>query len=101
MGCGDTLFLGEGGYVTCSLVGCPRPTAASDILEDGETAHIVVLEDKGFTIRHPLNERLDGGLFDCHIRQELQAMGGPPAKPGFYRVERDAGGLLTFTEAKA
>lgn len=32
MGCGRTLFLGEGGHVTCSLVGCPDPCAAADLL---------------------------------------------------------------------
>ena len=33
MGCGETLFLGSGGYVTCSLIGCPRPDAASILLD--------------------------------------------------------------------
>lgn len=33
MGCGETLFLGSGGYVTCSWVECPQPDAASDLLE--------------------------------------------------------------------
>jgi len=32
--CGHpTLFLGEGGYVTCSLLGCPDPEAATRLLE--------------------------------------------------------------------
>ena len=32
--CGNkTLFLGEGGYVTCSMIGCMNPGAASDLLE--------------------------------------------------------------------
>lgn len=41
-GCGDTLFLGDGGYVTCSFASCPDPSAASDLLvlgvqtEDGQ-----------------------------------------------------------------
>lgn len=29
---GKHLFLGEGGHVTCSLIGCPNPTAADDLL---------------------------------------------------------------------
>jgi Family of unknown function (DUF6085) len=33
MGCGETLFLGIGGFVTCSYVHCPNPGAASDQLE--------------------------------------------------------------------
>ena len=35
MGCGETLFLGEGGYVTCSLAECPDPASASEILRVG------------------------------------------------------------------
>jgi len=34
MGCGETLFLDSGGYVICSLIGCPRPDAASTVLDD-------------------------------------------------------------------
>lgn len=34
--CGHpTLFLGEGGYVTCSLMDCPDPEAATRLLERG------------------------------------------------------------------
>ena len=33
MGCGQTLFLGSGGYVTCSWVECPEPDVASTLLE--------------------------------------------------------------------
>jgi hypothetical protein len=32
-GCGETLFLGSGGYVTCSHLGCPDPEAATRLLE--------------------------------------------------------------------
>lgn len=37
MGCGRTLFLGEGGYVTCSYVECPQPHRASRYLDDMAT----------------------------------------------------------------
>lgn len=33
MGCGETLFVGNGGHVTCSLIGCPKPWAADALLE--------------------------------------------------------------------
>lgn len=33
MGCGTTLFLGEGGHVTCSFVECSNPGAADELLE--------------------------------------------------------------------
>lgn len=32
MGCGATLFLGEGGHITCSWLECPRPHAADELL---------------------------------------------------------------------
>lgn len=39
-GCGETLFLGSGGYVTCSLIGCPKPDSVSDmLLRKGSWAH--------------------------------------------------------------
>lgn len=32
MGCGETLFLGKGGYVTCGYLPCPNPTLAADLM---------------------------------------------------------------------
>ena len=32
MGCGETLFVGAGGHITCSWVDCPRPDAADALL---------------------------------------------------------------------
>jgi len=86
MGCGSTLFLGAGGYVTCSFIGCPDPGAVSTILEDGETEHIVTIEDKRFHVQHPLRERLDGKLHTCGLHRYLSELDGPPRKPGRYRV---------------
>jgi len=86
MGCGETLFLGAGGYVTCSLDVCPRPDAATDILADGEAHHIVKIETKAFAVQHPLRERLDGELFDCSLHGWLTALSGPPKVLGTYRV---------------
>lgn len=85
--CGNpTLFLGSGGYVTCSIDKCPDPGLASDILADGERHHIVVLEDETFSIQHPLRERKHGVLFDCGLHRHISDMPGPPRKPGKYRV---------------
>ena len=37
--CGsNSLFLGDGGYVTCSVLGCPDPCAASNVLEDPDAS---------------------------------------------------------------
>lgn len=30
--CGGSLFVAEGGWLTCSLIGCPDPSYATDVL---------------------------------------------------------------------
>lgn len=86
MGCGQTLFLGSGGYVTCSWSKCPRPDAAADLLLIQETEHIVRLNDETFDIAHPLRERLRGELWNCGLHEYLRGLQGPPFQPGRYRV---------------
>src|SRR5690606_12081447 len=87
--CGHrSLFLGSGGYITCSIRECRNPTAAADLLDDGETRHVVTFTDDGFSIRHPLIERADGTLDDCELHAYCLALDGPPVKPGTYRAER-------------
>ena len=86
MGCGETLFIGEGGYVTCSWVECPRPDAVSSLLEDKESEHIVVMEEDHFVMQHPLRERLEGALFDCGLHVKLGELPERPVSPGVYRV---------------
>ena len=86
MGCGETLFLGDGGYITCALLRCPRPDAATVILDDGEVHHIVSVEESAFAVQHPLRERLDGDLFRCSLHGWLTEQSGPPKTPGTYRV---------------
>lgn len=96
MGCGATLFLGSGGYVTCSWVKCPNPGAASDILAVRETEHIVEFRDSTFDVLHPLRERLNGELFDCPVHKHITGLSGPPVLPGRYRAY-DSGGRGTIT----
>jgi hypothetical protein len=85
MGCGKTLFLAAGGYVTCSYSRCPDPGKVSDLLLDSETQHIVELAADGFSIRHPLRERPDD-LTKCALHVHVAGLDGPPRKPGRYRV---------------
>lgn len=86
MGCGETLFVGSGGHITCSYPECKNPTAVDDILGDGETEHIVTLEGERFHVEHPLRERLGGALHRCRLHRYLTELGGPPRQPGTYRV---------------
>lgn len=91
MGCGKTLFLAVGGYVTCSWVECPNRTAVSDLLADSETEHVVEFTLSGFSILHPLKERLEtetsgDQLWDCRLHLYVESLSGPPTKPGRYRA---------------
>ena len=91
MGCGFTLSLDAGqAIVRCSAEDCPRPEAAHDILMTRETEHIVTLrghgEDGGFSIEHPLRERLGSALHKCQLHVELRGLSGSPEEPGRYRV---------------
>lgn len=85
MGCGETLFLGAGGHVTCSLLKCPNPCAADGLLQDRETEHVVSYSEDGrWNAQHPLRERLNGALLDCPIHRALAS--ALPRQPGRYRV---------------
>lgn len=86
MGCGRTLFRGKKGWITCSHLDCPDPAAVSKILADAETEHIVEIRSDGFSIQHPLRERINGRLYDCPLHEELVTQGGPSKKPGRYRA---------------
>lgn len=87
---GHSLFLAQGGYVTCSRDDCPRPDAAADILGEQETEHIVVFDDDGFTVKHPLRERLDDALLTCDLHRHCARLSGPPVRPGRYRATANA-----------
>ena len=91
MGCGRTLFLGDGGDVTCSYLHCPDRGAVAEILADTETEHVVVIGDGSFTIRHPLRERLGDQLLTCALHEHLANLAGPPVKPGKYRARAVTG----------
>jgi len=39
-GCGETLFVGEGGYVTCSFIDCPEPDAPHKALAAQRTEEV-------------------------------------------------------------
>lgn len=99
MGCGPTLFLGSGGYVTCSWWRCPDPGAVSDLLDDRESEHVVVIGESTFTVRHPLRERLNDDLAECDLHDWLASLPGPPRLPGRYRASKQGGDQWLFIAA--
>lgn len=86
MGCGETLFLGAGGHVTCSALTCANPCAVDEILTRGELGHIVRVDEFNYALKHPLAERIKDDLFDCDLNRYLGSLPGSPVSPGFYHV---------------
>ena len=98
VGCGPTLETSAAdGRIRCAAPECPRPTAAAEILADRETEHIVEFDEIGFTIRHPLRERLDDALLQCVLHAQLARLDNPPT-PGLgrYRARRVIGNPETW-----
>jgi hypothetical protein len=98
MGCGETLFLGDGGHVTCSLLGCLRPSAGDELLHL-PTEHYVVIDADGFTLEHPARERVEGTMHNCPTHSALRALDGAPMPPGRYVVSGDGRTPLVFVDA--
>lgn len=87
MGCGQTLERrGTDGVIQCQATRCPRMYAVRDLLADRETDHIVQFDTDGFTVRHPLRERLDDELMQCRLHQFCASLPGPPNVLGRYRA---------------
>ena len=99
MSCGEVLILGEAGQVQCTNPGCPRPLAVCELLADPEAEHVVILTRTGFTIRHPLRERLDDELMRCPLHAYLAGGGWRPGSPGLYRArEQGSPPVVTWEE---
>lgn len=90
MGCGSTLRRRPADdKIVCQHSRCPRPTAVTELLDDPESEHVVTFEAEGFTVRHPLRERLDGGLMHCLLHEFLAGLPRPPRPDGRYRMVLD------------
>lgn len=98
MGCGQVLYAEEmstENKIICMGEDCPRPLAAQEILSDGETGHIVTFRGEGFTIRHPLRERLGNDLVDCLFHRFCSGLpGAPNGRDATYRARPDGSGWI-------
>lgn len=100
--CGaHSLMLASGGHVTCGALRCPDPCAADTILSEQETEHIVVFTAEGFTVKHPLRERVNDELLTCELHLHIANLDGPPSVPGTYRAFLAAGRWTFFPIAEA
>jgi Family of unknown function (DUF6085) len=92
MGCGPHLHVMSGGMIMCLAPKCPDPGSVTKILSDPETGHVVEVTDNGYTVKHPLRERVDD-LFSCGT---ALAMGAEVLPPGRWRPEARDDGTLFF-----
>ena len=72
---GSSLFLGDGGYVTCSRSDCPNRSAASDILDDRE-GHSQALSEVESRVRREVAEKIAQAITDIDPRAVAHADGG-------------------------
>lgn len=73
--------------IICMGDDCPDPHSVHRILQDSQTDHIVHFSGAGFTIRHPLRERIDDALIDCELHLALMGFPGPPeGRSGRFRA---------------
>ncbi|MFF2094834.1 DUF6085 family protein [Streptomyces sp. NPDC058202] len=88
MGCGETLQRRDSdGAIVCQGSACSRPEAVHELLQVQETEHVVQFGAQGFTVLHPLRERLDDTLMTCDLHLYCARMPGPPDEGvGRYRA---------------
>lgn len=58
-----------------------------------EQHHLIRFTDRGWTIAHPLRERLEGTLFDCRISWDNDS---DPGLRGLYWLEENVNGPVTI-----
>lgn len=96
-GSDNSLFRGFQGRISCSSADCPNPGAVHNLLNDPHILdHLVSVTDHGWTLRHPLIERIGDALFACDLSGHLtgQREANVDTTPGVYRLEISAKGRV-------
>jgi len=101
MGCGPHLHVMSGGMIKCLDPECPNPGAVTHILSDQETEHVAEITDDGWTLKHPLRERLGGDLFACEMGRKMTAVQESERSmaAGRWRLTLTEQGSLVFKRA--
>lgn len=86
--CGTrSLFVGSGGYITCSLRECPNPGAVTDFLNRPQH-HVIEFGKDGWALQHEVT--CFPNLLDCELHERISlwmdTQTGPPVPPGYYQV---------------
>jgi hypothetical protein len=94
MGCGETLEVVSAGRIMCQEPTCPRPYAVRDLLKDNRVGHVAEFAADGFTLHHPMHERVSDQFQNCSVIRELRSHTTPPVGPGRYQVVEQHGGFM-------
>lgn len=85
-GCGQTLIVrSDTGIIKCQKDDCPNAASVTALLIRAIPEHIVNFKDGGFSLKHPLKERVDDNLFECSIHLNIAANADPGLR-GNYRT---------------
>lgn len=58
--------------LVCQTPDCPRPLAAEQLLSEQQgTRHVIRIDGDGYSVKHPLIERLDDALLDCNLANRV------------------------------
>lgn len=86
MGCGETLYF-EPPHIMCNDAECPDSMAVGKLLSENQgTWHILDVQADGVTTKHPIMERIDGGLFGCTVHDYAMSFHGPPVSLGMWKL---------------
>lgn len=96
MGCGETLELNNYGTIVCAHVRCRSRFAAHTILSNPETDHIVTFTKDGFSIKHPLRERIEDALLDCKFHEHCMFLQDEGCAPEGTLRAKDNGDSWTW-----
>lgn len=101
MACGgyDTLFVADGGYITCSLDRCPDPGAVADWLER-PAYHTLRLGPDGWAMQHEVTCFPDLTACELHAAASnyFDGFTPPEAWYGLYRFGLDDAGILRILD---
>lgn len=89
MGCGETLEVNKRGAVSCGGGDCMDPHAVQEILNQSEHRHILNIDTAGWTLKHPLAERVQDELFECPIGARMHVVALDRVEHGRYAVSLD------------
>ena len=60
-------------------------------LSEADDAHIVMVEENSFSIKHPISERLSEDLFECPLDVHMSSQSHAPVDVGKWKVIRPEG----------